>query len=190
MHNISNSAQVKYSLDCLSEALFHLMQNDRYQDISITEICQHAHITRTTFYRNCDSKNDLVIYAIKKNVIELLKSVPWSNEIYTPMYQNFFQFWYKRKDFLLTLKKQELFASFYSIFTEVCVKELDLQPYNPMFKEENSEQLTSLYRTSFIIGGLCNMLEKWCENNFETDIPILVGILLERVPAKYTKTQD
>lgn len=178
----STSPQVKYSLDNLSEALFNIMKNDSYQEITITQICQYAQITRTTFYRNCNDKSDLIDYAITQKVIHLLENVPWTTSSPIDMYSNFFAYWYSHKNFLTVLKRQGLFPRFYSIFTDICFKNLELEKHNPLLKTASLEDHMRLFRASFLIGGLCNMIEQWCENDFETPIATLVEILNERNP--------
>ena len=42
------------------EALLLLMKKKEYKDISITEICERAGVTRMSFYRNFDSKEDIL----------------------------------------------------------------------------------------------------------------------------------
>lgn len=44
----------------ITEALLLLMKKKEYKDISITEICDKAGVTRMSFYRNFDSKEDIL----------------------------------------------------------------------------------------------------------------------------------
>lgn len=42
------------------QALLDLMEEMEYNKISVTEICRKAGLDRRTFYRNFDSKNDVL----------------------------------------------------------------------------------------------------------------------------------
>jgi len=44
----------------LTEALLRLMEKKNYRDITITELCEKAGVTRMSFYRNFDSKEDIL----------------------------------------------------------------------------------------------------------------------------------
>ncbi len=44
----------------ITDALLLLMRKKDYKDISITEICEKAGVTRMSFYRNFESKEDIL----------------------------------------------------------------------------------------------------------------------------------
>ncbi len=44
----------------ITEALLMLMKKKAYKDITITEICTKAGVTRMSFYRNFESKEDIL----------------------------------------------------------------------------------------------------------------------------------
>ncbi len=44
----------------IMDALLMLMRKKEYKDISITEICEKAGVTRMSFYRNFESKEDIL----------------------------------------------------------------------------------------------------------------------------------
>ena len=63
MYNRSKSPQVRYSLESLTKSFFYFMQTQKMDEISITQICEKAGLTRRTFYRNCENRQDLILYA-------------------------------------------------------------------------------------------------------------------------------
>ena len=48
----------------ITEALLSLMYQKSFSDISITELIQTANVARTSFYRNYESKEDVLITLI------------------------------------------------------------------------------------------------------------------------------
>lgn len=44
----------------ITEALFKLLNNKSYDDITVTDICKEAGYTRMSFYRNFTSKEDIL----------------------------------------------------------------------------------------------------------------------------------
>lgn len=50
----------KYVDEYITNALFNLMKNKKYDEISITEITQKAGVGRMSFYRNFNSKEDII----------------------------------------------------------------------------------------------------------------------------------
>ncbi|MBQ7761656.1 MAG: TetR/AcrR family transcriptional regulator [Clostridia bacterium] len=57
----------------ISEAVLQLMEEKDFHEISITEIAKKAGVGRATFYRNFNSKEDVLIYHFN-NVVEELNS--------------------------------------------------------------------------------------------------------------------
>lgn len=178
----SENHQVIYSLNALSQALFELMQTDSIEQITITQICQTAQITRRTFYRNCNNKLDLVDYFIQKRIRELLDSVDFTSTDVSLMYQHFFQYWKSHSTLLLTLYKNNLFGHFSHVFTTCCFEWMEDRLMRDMLQNRSNKDTLRLYYNSFVIGGLCNVLELWTAGNFKTSIHDLVYVLTTLAP--------
>ncbi|MFV8290768.1 TetR/AcrR family transcriptional regulator [Aerococcus viridans] len=52
--------------DYIIQALFLLIDSKQYDDITITDIAKKAGVTRISFYRNFDSKEDILRQEMKK----------------------------------------------------------------------------------------------------------------------------
>ena len=59
--NIKNNSRYKMSSEKIETAFLTLILNNKYEDISISQVCQQAGINRSTFYCHYDDINDLVI---------------------------------------------------------------------------------------------------------------------------------
>ena len=64
---MSNEGRNLYVVRHITDALLKLMQTNRLSDISISQICDEAGVGRASFYRNFQSKED-VIYT-QKNLL-------------------------------------------------------------------------------------------------------------------------
>lgn len=180
----SNNQQVIYSLNALSQALYQLMQEHSFENITITQICETAQITRRTFYRNCSNKLDLIDYLIQQYIRELLDSVDFTCIDAALLYQNFFQFWEVRNAILTTLFKNNLFEHFSQVFTKCCIQWMEDSLMRDMLQGRTNTDSLRMYYNSFVIGGLCNVLELWTAENFKTSISDLVYVLTTLAPKK------
>lgn len=107
MFNPSKNPRVKESLEKTSKALFSLLARKRYSDITVTELCLKAGITRKTFYRDFDSLEDVVDYLVYSNINNAIrKQDPVSLEEYLAQFYNFF---YTKQTSLTLFFKQGLF---------------------------------------------------------------------------------
>ena len=59
--NIKNNKRYKMSCEKIETAFLTLILNHKYEDITISQICETANINRSTFYAHYDDINDLII---------------------------------------------------------------------------------------------------------------------------------
>ena len=57
---LSNKESNKITRECIESALILLMEEKKYDEITISEIVKRAGVSRTAYYRNYDSKEDIL----------------------------------------------------------------------------------------------------------------------------------
>lgn len=62
MYHIKQDKRVDQSAALICEGLALALQGKPYAEISITEVCRHSGIARTTFYRLFDTLDDVLLY--------------------------------------------------------------------------------------------------------------------------------
>ncbi len=177
MINPSSNPQVVLSLHLLWEALFRLLKERPFGEITISQICAEAQVARQTFYRNCGTKDDLVDYGLERAIQGLLDTAEWSNEEGTNMYRHFFSYWYGQREFLSAIWSQGLFPRFSHCFTQHCAQTLDYAFLHDFLQDKEDDGRLRLFHNAFIIGALCNMLEQWTAEGFRMPIADLVSVL-------------
>ena len=68
---------IKRAKDYIIDALFMLMKKKKYEDITITDIAKKAGVTRITFYRNFESKEDI----IKQHLKNIFSKYKWNDNL-------------------------------------------------------------------------------------------------------------
>ncbi|MCD7775795.1 MAG: TetR/AcrR family transcriptional regulator [Firmicutes bacterium] len=99
---MSNDASNKISRECICIALLYLLKTKDLSRITITELVTRAGVSRATFYRNYDSKED-VLREIEDDTILKIKAVMGDFLKPTP-YEYFLSVFMKFKDNAGTLK--------------------------------------------------------------------------------------
>lgn len=82
------------------------MEEEEYDKISVTRICSRAGLDRRTFYRNFDSKNDVLeqyIRLLGEEYISIYTAIEKPDR-YTAA-KVFFEFWSRHLDFIRNIKK-------------------------------------------------------------------------------------
>lgn len=68
--------------DNITKSLFDLMHKKSFSNISITELIQTAGVARVSFYRNYDSKEDVLVKLIDDVLEEYRSEIDWSGPDY------------------------------------------------------------------------------------------------------------
>ena len=66
MESKKEDLRVKITKQLLYDSLITLIQNKRFEDIKVTDICELAEVHRTTFYKHFNNKSELLVYVINK----------------------------------------------------------------------------------------------------------------------------
>ncbi len=103
----SNEGRNRYVIEHITAALIELMEQYPFEEISVSQICQEAQVGRASFYRNYESKKDI----LKKHMDDLIRE--WGKEFEErgdPTYfsESLLKHYYKYKDFYLLLYRHGL----------------------------------------------------------------------------------
>ena len=107
---LNNRESNRLTRECICMAMMYLMNEKPYDSISISEIAKRAGVSRTAFYRNYETKDD-VIREIGKQVIDMLSEIVGkvrSNEDVHNMLVEFFTQIEQQKDKIELLIKGDL----------------------------------------------------------------------------------
>lgn len=101
----------EYTMQKITEALFSLMEHDSFSEITILQICQEAQVSRAAYYRNFETKEDIIEYAIIEKIEHFMERITnKTNLIFED--SNFIDAWIAEKDFFILLNRQNLFGQF------------------------------------------------------------------------------
>lgn len=159
MNHSTNPTAIQ-SQTWIIQVLLELLANTDYDKITVSEICRRAGLDRRTFYRNFDSKNDVLEYYIKILGSEYLSEFQAAK----PSDTNeaallFFNFWRRHLSFIASIQKCGL-SNFVFMHFETFVK-------------ANQELLIGLdslpsqldYIFAYRIGGFWNVMLTWAANH-------------------------
>ena len=142
----------KYVDKYITDALFSLMKKKDYNNISITEICEKAGTGRMSFYRNFESKEDIIKKWITTTTDNFLKEsdISYKND--------------STKDYFIKLfthlekYKTEAYLIYQANLFNLLKNEFDNKLINLHQKEYEN------YKSYFIAGGIFNVYYFWLIN--------------------------
>jgi len=143
------------------------MERKKFEDITITEICQHTNMPRKAFYRYFDSKDDALYALLDHTMAEYAGFyVDRSHEkkrSLTAEVEEYFNFWYERRGLLEVLDRSDIMAALIERSVNYPVDQAV-----PMEKFLYAGDLRiKKYIFRFTFSGLVHTMINWYKSGFE-----------------------
>lgn len=162
MENLSK--RNRQSIELICNAMFKLLQKQNFNNISITELCEEAQLARKTFYRNFESKEDVIKKSIDYMFKELGKRIDFDKSIDSgKITLEYFNFWYENREFLKIIFKNDLFNILNSQY------DLYIKLFRRLMCGEEEMNSELEYTIIFVSGGYWNVLQHWVRKDFQDD---------------------
>lgn len=165
MYKICQSEQSAKRQKELEQGLLQLMLKHNYEDISVSDLCEHMNIPRKSFYRYFSSK-DGALYALIDHTLALFFEMPTtqSKARGTAMgdLDLYFVFWYENRALLDALHRSSLSGILVERATNFAVKEGHLPR-----KFKNMPPEAQGLAMAFSVCGLMSMILYWHRGGFQ-----------------------
>lgn len=146
--------------EAIAIALVQLMKSKNFEDISVSEIVKIAGVGRSSFYRNFESKKDVLSYYIHNLYNNFFKDstimshMPKENNVHAFLLPRF-KFIKQHRDFFTVLRNHDLlYYIFEQTETGLILQLTGLQ-----------NNLSQYYRAMFS-GSCAGIIRMWIDNNF------------------------
>lgn len=160
----SNEARNAYVIEHITNALLELLQEKPIVDISISELCDLAEIGRASFYRNFESKEDI----LRRYINEILKE--WTDELdkkenipISELLGLLFAHFEKYKDFYSLLNERNLVYLLKDVIIGLC---------GP--KPEHSK--VEAYARAYVAYTLYGWIEVWFQRGMQETAKEITGM--------------
>ena len=167
---IAGESKLKFA-----EALFGLMKVYQYSEITVTQLAQEAQLSRKTFYRLFNDKDDVLSLLFDKLYNECFAEIKENNaRRYRELVQLYFDFWESRKETLFLLEKNGLLPRMFEYVYR--------NSENIFVAARNTEKARELakslpYLLAYSVGGMHSMMIKWVESGMTVPSEILIAQL-------------
>lgn len=103
--------KAEYTRKLIEQALFRLLEKEEFSLITIQQIAYEAKISRTSFYRNFSTKEDVFRYTIREKIKTYTSHIEDTKKMmFRP--ETLIDCWFQDPEFLLLLYKKNLFPLF------------------------------------------------------------------------------
>lgn len=146
---------IEISKSYIATALFELMEENDYEAISISDIAKKAGVSRATFYRHFDTKDQIVRDYFISETNTFLKNVKGdllhSDDLYEMLFTSFSQ-----------LKQQK---KIFQRLMDAHMEEVYLNYLNEMLRMNFASEKKFRYLSECLSGSLYNMSLEWVKND-------------------------
>lgn len=160
LHPGQENAQALRSKRALVTALYQLMARDNYHDLTITQICQEADVTRQTFYRHFQTKQNVLAYDFQASFQAHVARYP--DQGIQANLNHIFQDPPVNRDKLRLLKRHSLFFLLGEHMVDFLKKHTWQYAFTPLLGTERYQT----YQEHFIAATLLTLLSCWTNNDF------------------------
>ena len=182
MNDSTNPSAVR-SRKQITDALLKLMEKYPYDEISVKQIVLETDLVRKTFYRNFESKDDVLrshIRAILHDYFDIVNNA--RGDVLTTV----FDFAVRHKKLLRLLDKNDMMHVVLQGMNEFILSMKDktnpeLNPFTKLFEGLDSDYLITLN-----IGGIWNVISLWVRRGMKDDpedVKAAVGQYIQRIGA-------
>ncbi len=153
--------------ECITNALIELMKKKNFEDITITELVSTAGVSRVSFYRNFESKTDVIEKYLREKYYEWEKDFAEHNKAPDYYSLSIYKHFYKYKEFNLLLYKQGLSTLIYEMIR-----------WSAKLDECNNN--IERYAKSMLVGIIFGGLDEWIRQGME-ETPEQIVYLIEQL---------
>lgn len=149
----------------LERGLLKMMRKYRYEDISISDLCQQMHIPRKSFYRYFSGKDGALFALLDHTMMEFYEGGFHTDHGGSQLgdLDQFFVFWYAHKELLDALERSSLSGILVERATNLALRERLMPGYIRGWKPELQQ-----IALSFSVCGLLSMVIQWHHQGFRT----------------------
>ena len=170
MYN-GNNKTACHSQQAIADALFDLLAQERYEKISVTEICTKANVSRQTFYSLFSSKENVIAYQLGRDQ----QYVPsrCQDHFFKNVCLDYSRYIMQEREMLAILYENHLLG----LVQNMQIRHfLDCPDFLP-----NHDGLYRQYAASYIASGLLGIVRIYLENEDslnEEELAAIIGDLL------------
>ena len=164
----------------LEECLLSVMQDKPYSEITVSSLCEQTDLSRKTFYRLFESKQDVLDSLIDRTLREYIRFSLPQNQLapdVSPELQSFYYYWLERRGLLDVLSKNGMSTMLYDrSIRHMLQEETDILRQLGVVPslQENTEALM------FFLSGILTLVVGWHHTGYQKS-PLQMAAITEKL---------
>lgn len=165
MYKLCKTEQSAQRQRQLEKGLLQVMLTMRYEDISVSDLCDRLGVPRKSFYRYFSSKDGALYALMDHTMMEFYESGLRTFDTGSALgdLSQYFSFWYERRDLLDALKMSGLSGILVERAASLALREKMMPDYIRSWNRDLQQ-----IALSFAVCGLLSMVIQWHHQGFRT----------------------
>lgn len=160
----------------LEEGLLSAMKMKRYEEITISELCDQMDIPRKSFYRYFSSKDGALHALLDHTLLEFEQRTGMlsGNGLLSDRmdFKSFFEFWYQQKQLLDALEKSGISG----VLVQRAINQARDEYVAPSYMIPQELQAVQYHAVSFAICGMMSMVTQWHHDGYRESVSEMAAI--------------
>lgn len=152
------------SMDLITTALFELLTDRPFAQVTITDICERAGVARKTFYRNFTSKTSIVERLVDQVFFEFMQKYDFNRSGARTIYLYWFEYILCTREFSTIFFDPDL----YIFITEKIREFVEIELNATMHDAASFDPLLREYYLNFAAAGIASIMREWMKNDCQT----------------------
>lgn len=192
MYKQCTTEKAAHQQKAIEQSLLEAMQNQEYNSITVKSLCEQTTLSRMTFYRLFDNKDD-VLYALIDQTLQSFTSFSLLDNQIIPNEYTYFQrlytYWYQQKPLLKALCSNQMS----DVLMERAINHITNEDSETMhlIGAEGASDRKEVLR--FFLSGIISLIIGWHQSGYEKTILEMSQItyqLLIHPPLRSTPSID
>ena len=168
MYNLCKTEKTAKRQRAIEQKLLELMMTKTYDSITVTELCEELDMPRKAFYRYFDGKESTLKGLIEHSLSEFTGSDRGdSPRLLHKELEQFFVFWYEKRDLLTVLEKNGLTGMILDASVSFPIN--NMVSLGRLLPDDEEDSRRPIFR--FAIGGLISIMLDWYHDSFRASVP-------------------
>ena len=144
----------------IEKGLLELMQENKFENITVTDLCQHLDLPRRSFYRYFHDMEDVLDSLLHNTFQEMAIA---KGKLTIGMLEKYYDFWFHQKDLLSALA----YSGMHSKVSQYALKYTDSEWMKEYLAAEEFGMDLDNEMNLFVISGLSSLLISWHAEGFQ-----------------------
>ena len=175
MYKLCKTEQSAQRQRQLEKGLLDMMLQHRYEDISVSDLCDHLDVPRKSFYRYFSSKEGALYAMLDHSMMDFYNSkgnpAGVLNGSQLGDLNRYFAFWLERRDLLNALLRNNLGGTLVERAMDLSMREQLM----PIYMKNMPKEIQYM-ALSFAVTGLLGMVIQWYHQGFKTTVAEMTRI--------------